>query len=161
MSKLFVKDIKVGVSNGGIACGPVSGHPVVEVCIHDADDNSAVYHCLVEVENTLNFFTSSVSNYDIQIDDDCDEETWDAVSETASGDYYDYSEFFDEFYALPEEEQCSDQNLIRRLLIALVRADWDETALLVKAAEGKALREITIPMSDMEEEYLEEMEDED
>ena len=46
MKKLFVEDVKVGVSKGGIACGPVSGNVVAEVCLRDVENDTVKYHSL-------------------------------------------------------------------------------------------------------------------
>ena len=38
MSKFLIEDIKVGISEGGIACGPVGGHVVAEARIRNTED---------------------------------------------------------------------------------------------------------------------------
>ena len=65
-----------------------------------------------------------------------------------SGDY--------DFACLQENEDNPAVPLIR-YIIALVRCEMEEVNALVTIAKGKYIDEVEIPLSDLEEEYLEDM----
>lgn len=70
MAKHLIEDIKVGVSAGGMACGPVPGCVVTEITLRDTGDNSVVYYGMTEVEGTEVHLKSDESIYETQIKDD-------------------------------------------------------------------------------------------
>lgn len=153
MAYMMIKDIKMGVSNGGMACGPVGGHAVAEICIHDLHYDCDVYHSLAEVEGTLNFTETDESTFDIQInEDDEDKAGWETVTDGESGGFSDYEEFYDE---LQHDGICNEHYApIWRCLVYLVRADDASVEAFAASNIGKCLEDITIPVCDAEQEYL-------
>lgn len=157
MKKFLIENISVGVSKGGIACGPVSGLVVAEISLKDAETNEVTYHSLTEVSGTLSFTQSSRSTFDIQIKENYDDEvSWSIVENGYSGGYSDYEEFYEDLASCDEEHR-----LIWKLLACLVRADWNEISEMKGQYEGKLLDEIQIPVCDAEQEYLESHEEDD
>ena len=155
MKKFLIENISVGVSKGGIACGPVSGLVVAEISLRDTETNEVSYHSLTEVSGTLNFTQSSKSTFDIQIKENYDDEaSWSIVENGYSGGYSDYGEFYEDLVSSDEERR-----LIWKLLACLVRANWDEVAEMKGLYEGKYLDEIEIPVCDAEQEYMETLEE--
>lgn len=154
MKKLFVEDVKVGVSRGGMACGPVSGSVVAEVCIRDLEEETVKYYSLTEVEGIPNFFETDVSTYDQQIEEVDDEEFWDMLSEHTASDFTDYVDV----YANQEEMELHDPDhlLIWKYLIYMVRADEGGVEQLKAKSVGKCLGDFEIPVCDVEQEYLDE-----
>lgn len=137
MKKYLIKDVKVGVSKGGIACGPVSGSVVAEVCIRDQETGTEKFCSLTEVEGIPNFFETDESTYDRQIEEVDDQAFWDMLSEHSVegfGDYRDFYEALDE--AEPEERE---ELLIWKYLIYMTRANWDEIDQLKEKSVGKCL----------------------
>lgn len=160
MKKLFVEDVKVGVSKGGMACGPVPGHVVAEVCLRAEEDGTVKYYSLAEVEGIPNFFETDVSTFDRQIEDDGDdEEFWDMLSEHIAGDFSDYRGFFDN----QEEMELHDPEhmLIWKFLIYLVRSDWDEIEQMKAVSIGKCLGDFEIPVCDLEQDWLDDNADDE
>lgn len=157
MKKLFVEDVKVGVSRGGMACGPVSGSVVAEVCIRDLEKETAKYYSLTEVEGVPNFFETDESTYDRQIEEVDDEEFWDMLSAHTAGDFSDYYGV----YANQEEFELHDPEhlLVWKYLIYMVRADKDEIEQLKADSVGKCLGDFEIPVCDVEQEYLDDIAD--
>ena len=152
MKKFLVEDIQVGVSKGGIACGPVGGLIVAEICLKNMEDSTICYHALTEVEGTLSFVESSRSTFDIQITENYDDKaSWTAVETGYAGGYTDYDEFYEDLNTCDEEHRQ-----IWKFLAFLVRAGWDEVAKIKTSCTGKYLSEIEIPVCDAEQEYLEE-----
>lgn len=155
MKKFLIEDISVGVSKGGIACGPVSGLVVAEICLRDTETNTVTYHALTEVGGTLNFTQSNRSTFDIQVEENyADSASWAIVEDSFSGGYSDYEEFYEDLPSCDEEHR-----IIWKLLACLVRADWDEIAEMKGLYTGKLLSDIEIPTCDAEQEYMENQEE--
>ena len=159
MKKLFVEDVKVGVSKGGMACGPVSGSVVAEVCIRDLEEKTVKYFSLSEVEGIPNFFETDDSTYDRQIEEVDDEEFWEMLSAHAVDGFSDYVDVFENQEDM--ELHDPDHLLIWKYLVYMVRADWDEIEELKAESVGKCLGDFEIPVSDVEQEYLDDMADEE
>ncbi len=150
MKKFLVEDISVGVSKGGIACGPVNGLVVAEIRLKDTEANRVVFYALTEVGGTLNFTQSDRSTFDIQMKENYeDSESWAIVEEGFSGGYSDYKEFYEDLPTCDEEHQRT-----WKLLAYLVRANWDEIAEMKNHCTGKLLSEIIVPVCDAEQDYM-------
>ena len=160
MKKLLIEDVQVGISTGGMACGLVPGHVVVEARIRDLETGTVTYHSLAEVGGMPNFVETDVSTFDTQIEENYDdEEAWDIVSTGQTGGYGDYSELYADFEA---HEDCDeDHALIWKYLAYMARADWDETNRMKTESVGKCLGDYEIPVCDAEREYLDEQEEDD
>ena len=127
MAKHLIEDIKVGISGGGMACGPVSGSVVTEMQLRDTGDNSVMYYGITEVEGIENYLKSEESLYDTQISDNFDDtEAWDKVYAANIEDY-------------------DEEDPIWKLLYFFVRADWNAVVLDVREVmekyKGKTLKE--------------------
>ena len=137
MAKQLIEDIKVGVSGGGMACGPVPGSVVTEMKLRDTGDDSVMFYGITEVEGIENYMKSEESLYDIQIADDfSDEEGWKKVY---AADVQDYDE----------------NDPIWKLLYYFVRADWDAVNEMKQKCIGKYLEDIEIPVYDEDEDEYE------
>ena len=160
MKKFLVEDVKVGVSKGGIACGPVPGCVVAEARIRDTEEDNVKYYSLAEVESIPNFFETDISTYDQQIEDDSDDQAfWDMLSEHIASDFSGYMDFFEN----QEEMELHDPErlLIWKYLIYMVRADWDEIEQMKVKSVGKYLGDFYVPVCDVEQEYLDEKDEEE
>ena len=130
MAKHLIEDIKVGVSGGGMACGPVSGSVVTEMQLRDTGDNSVMYYGITEVEGIENYLKSEESLYDTQISDNFDDtEAWDKVYAANLEDY---------------DEEDPIWNFF-------VRADWNAVDEMKPKCIGKYLEDIEIPEIDDED----------
>ena len=150
MIRYKVLAAKCGIGGGGFACGPVSGPVIGEIKIAD-ENGSEFYLCLAEVDGIANWFKTDRSTIDDQLLGD-DESLYDYLNERdlPLGEYEDVlKEKKDELYQA------------YRYLIYLVRCETKEAEPFVQVTVGKYLDEIEIPMSDVEEELLEEYDEED
>lgn len=156
MSKFLIEDIKVGISEGGIACGPVGGHVIAEARIRNMEDDTVTYHSLAEVDGTLNFTETDESTFDTQIHEDYDdEEAWKLVSDGEAGGYCDYTEFYED---LDCRDICDEDHvLIWKYLAYMVRSDWDEIAAMKAVSVGKCLGDFDIPVCDAEQDYIDDL----
>ncbi len=158
MSRYLIKEVKCDVANGGMACGPVGG-PVVAVVLYEHDGEEQWLHA-VEVEGMLNVFIMKDDIFDILIKDDYDGDYVEKLeAETGheiagvmlTGDYCDIvCELYDN-----EELSDYDKSFIR-FVLAIMCCGWNQVRELQAAAIGKYTDELAIPLSDVEEEYLEE-----
>ena len=139
MAKRLIEDIKVGVSGGGVACGPVPGCIVTEMKLRDTGDDSVMFYGITEVDGIENYLKAKESLYEIQISDDFDDkEGWDKVYAADTQDY-------------------DEDDLIWKLLYYFVRADWDAVDEMKPKCIGHYLEDIEIPaMKDEDEEDGEE-----
>ena len=151
MKRYRVLEAKCGVGEGGFACGPVAGPVVAEIRLSDEDD-SAFYLSLVEVDGIANWFRTDRSTIDELLSEDNDESIFDYLNDN-NLPLGEYGEVLDE-----KEDELYQAY---RYLIYLVRCEMDETEPFIKATTGKYLDEIGVPMSDIEEEMLEEYDEED
>ena len=153
MARFFIEDIKCGLGEGGMACGPVSGPVVAEAKVKD-DKGEVFYLSLAEVDGFPNFFQTEKSTYEMQVSQNMTDEDVSYLNDnyiSVDGDY-------DNLFEMTEE----DEELLPLLkyLTYIVRADWDECKEFQEKTKGKYLDEFEIPPCDLEEEYLEENEDE-
>ena len=154
MKKLIIEEVSVNVSEGGMACGPVSGNVVVEVRVRD-DSGKDSYHGLVECDGIPNIYASGVSRYRKELAMDYAE----GEVFPSAEDYSCYEEFYQDFDALAARDLS--HALLLKYLICLARLGWDEVEALKAASVGKPLGSFDIPVCDAEEEYLEMCEEEE
>ena len=153
MKRFLIEDVRVGISQGGIACGPVPGNVIGEIVLRD-EDGKATYHCMAEVSGTLNFYESEASLYQGQIDENFDNAEFADLLESSFTEGYDnYSDFYEEINAM---QPLSVIARIRKYLTYMVRADWPEIDSLKADTIGKLISDNEIPLCDAEAEYLEE-----
>ena len=140
MKRFLIEDVRVGISKGGIACGPVPGNVIGEIVLRDEDRN-ATYHCMAEVSGTLNFYESESSIYQGQIDEDFDNAEFADLMESSFTEGYD--SYYDEVNAM---QPLSVTARIRKYLAYVVRADWPEIDSLKADTIGKLISDIEISL---------------
>lgn len=152
-----IADIKNGIAKGSISCGPIPG-PIVSEVKFESDKGTTFYTSLTEVEGTPMFFRTEESYYVGQVEEDYgekdEEEFYSELNAHSIGDFCDYEELF---FALHYGEDQDEMFEIYKLLVYLVRSDWDETDDFSRKVVGRWLDEIIIPRTDLEMEYLEEI----
>ena len=141
MAKYLIEDIKVGLTGGGVACGPVPSSVVTEMKLRNTEDNSVMYYGITEVDGIENYLKSAESLYDFQIaDDTSDEEGWNKVYAANIMDY-------------------DEEDPIWKLLHFFVRASWEEVDKVKPQCIGKYLEDIEVPVCDEEQDYLDDQEE--
>ncbi len=158
MKRFIIQDVRVGISKGGIACGPVPGNVIGEIVLR-SEDGKTSYHCMAEVSGTLNFYESETSLFQGQLDEDIDNaEFVDLMENSFTAGYDSYYGFYEEVNTM---QPLSVTARIRKYLAYVVRADWPEIDHLKSATIGKLISDIEIPLCDAEAEYLEEINEKD
>lgn len=144
--KLMIESAGVCVSGG-----PMSATVVGEVCLGLAKD-SRCYVTLVEVDDTAAFYLTEESIKDFLADPEEDPECEERIEELntkhliAAGEYED-------FFAQPNEQWQQ----VFRYLIYLVRCEPDEEKQFLADTVGKPLDGDRIPLSDVEEEFRDDL----
>ena len=154
MKRFLIENVRVGISKGGVACGPIPGNVIGEIVLRN-EDGKASYYCMAEVSGTLNFYESRSSLYQGQIDEDFDNAEFVHLMESSFTEGYDnYYDFYEEVNSL---QPLSVTARIRKYLAYIVRADWPEIDRLKTDTIGKIISDIEIPLCDAEVEFLEEI----
>ncbi len=160
MEKYLIEEAKCGITDGGMACGPVAGTVVAEVKFKKG--RKTMWLCLSETDGIPEFTLADRDIYDDLMKEDIDDEFVDYI-----GDHHVYEmdglelgEDYDELFANISETPDAPVVPLIRYITALVRCDMSEVESVIAMAEGKYADEIDIPMSDVEEEYMEDHEQE-
>lgn len=158
MAKWLIEDIQVGVTKGGMACGPMSGSVVAEIKTRNPEENLVFHYGITEVDGIPNFMKSEESLYEFLIKDDTDDEAgWKKVYDANVDDYGDYCDIYDDL-ADPEAEHSEDAR-IWKLVAYFVRCPWEEVDEMKKNCIGKFVEDIDIPVCDREQDYLDDQEE--
>ena len=161
MKRYFIEEAKCGVSEGGIACGPVGGSVVTTVKFNDGEKTG--WLSLVEVEGIPNFLLSDRDIHEDLIEEDYDDkEFWDYTLEINIGEFdgIELGEYEDIFASFADNPENPAVPLVR-YMITLTRCPMEEATELLALVKGKFIDEVDIPMSEDEEEYLAELDEEE
>ncbi len=160
MKKFLIEEVKCGVSEGGIACGPVSGSVVVTIRFNDGSRSR--WFSISEFEGFPNYYLADEDPHDLLVEEDFDDERFTTFHEEHRIDDFNGLELGDEyrdlFEAIAEDPENPAIPLIR-FAVAMVRCSMDEEEDLIKMAVGKYADELDIPVSDVEDEDDEDAED--
>lgn len=160
MNKYFIEDAKCGVTKGGMACGPVPGSVVGAVKFCSGKDSMWLY--LVETDGFPGFYLSDRELYDELIEEDFDDEFVEYMDNHLLAEMDGIclrTEYEDVIESIYKNRNNSAAALIR-FMITLVRCDLDKVDSISQSAIGRYVDEIDIPMSDLEQDYQEELEEE-
>ena len=161
MKRYFIEEAKCGISDGGMACSPMDGNVVASVKFRTEDETG--WFNMVEVMGIPNCYVTDRDVYEGFIKEPDDEKFWEYVQEHFITEFNGIE--FDDSYFTPYASIADDPenpaNPLVRYLITLVRCDMEDVEGLIDMAHGKYADELDIPTNDMEEEYLEELEEEE
>lgn len=144
----LIKGIRYGITEGGMACGPVSGNVVAS--IEFQDDDKVSFLSMVEVFGIPEFYFSEEDIYDELLEeseDFIDKANSLIINEFNGIELEEYEDIMEELKKPYNEE---DKALIK-LLIAVVRLDYDEADKLIEESIGKYIKDINIPDTDLDD----------
>ena len=161
MKRYLIEEAKCGITDGGMACGPVSGNVVASIKINDGSVTS--WLTLVEVDGIVNLFMTDKDIYEETLQNDFSDEFLAYMNSHAINDVNGlvFSDDYASAFSSISDDPKNPAVPIVRYLITLVRCDMEETEGLIQMATGKYADELDIPVSDVEEDYIAEMEDEE
>jgi hypothetical protein len=144
----LIKGIRYGITEGGMACGPVSGNVVAS--IEFQDDDKVSFLSMVEVFGIPEFYFSEEDIYNELLEeseDFIDKANSLIINEFNGIELEEYEDIMEELKKPYNEE---DKALIK-LLIAVVRLDYDEADKLIEESIGKYIKDINIPDTDLDD----------
>ena len=150
-SRYFIEKIKVGVTEGGVACGPVSGDIIVSIK-YKKDNEASKWLSNAECMGIPNIFINDYDPFELLMSGDVEDPKW-GIGMTNSFEEIDFNDYEDMFEAFLENETNSANQLLR-LLIAVTCLSDEEKSALISVTEGKYVDEVDVPISDIEEDYL-------
>ena len=144
----LIKGIRYGITEGGMACGPVNGNVVAS--IEFQDDDKVSFLSMVEVFGIPEFYFSEEDIYNELLEeseDFIDKANSLIINEFNGIELKEYEDIMEELKKPYNEE---DKALIK-LLIAVVRLDYDEADKLIEESVGKYIKDINIPDTDLDD----------
>ena len=153
MKRFYIEDARCGLSRG--AQKPPMPFAVCAAVDFREDDGESRLFFLNEFNGMPMFFISEEDFFDKILAEDGEVigKTGKLILQEFEGIRFGKMKY--DFESLAENEGNPAAALIR-YLIALVRSDRDKTAGLIEMAKGRYLDELEIPVSDLEQKYLEE-----
>lgn len=159
MKRYFIEEAKFGESEGGISCGPVSGSLIATVKY--TESGKTQWLSMAEYDGFPNFYLADKDIHDELVKEDLEDENFVDYTNSLAIDEFDGvqigGEYEDLFAVLSEDPENPAVDLIR-YLIALIRCDEDDLEGLIQMAKGKYADEIDIPVSDVEQEWIDDNE---
>ena len=150
MGKYIIKDAKVGVSKGGIACGPIGGTVVASVLYESPNGERKWLHCC-ETDGNPAFYKSADDIHDRLVDEDWEDQAfWDRVNCELFIEEFGGIRLSDYEETLRDLAKGDPAAPLIRLLIALVRCDWETTESLIIRAKTTELDDLAVPKIDVE-----------
>ena len=162
MKRYLIEEVKCGITEGGMGCGPVSGSVVASIQFRE--ENRTQWLSLVEVTGIPNVYLTDKDVFEDLLAEDFEDMGFSEYMREHFIDEFEGIEFDDDysttFESIAEDPKNPAVPLIR-YLIALIRCEMDAVNELIDIATGRYVDEIDIPVSDVEEEWIDEDYDED
>lgn len=133
-----IKNIKYGITNGGLACGPVDGS--VNAVIEYEDNKGTRFLSNVEYSGIPSFYLSNIDIYDLLIKEDLESADKYHIESFADVELGEYLDIYEEL-----KNKKSDDSLLLKLLICVTVMDKESTEKLIKQSVGKDIKEIKMP----------------
>lgn len=149
MGKYYINEVKCGLSEGGMACGPVSGNVVVSVNVKEGD--KAFWISNIEVNGIPNFYVSEENIFDKLRNGDDDEDLSDFLERKSINTFEEISlgEYDDVIKSIKLNEDNPAASLIRYIIL-LTRCSMNSVDTVIAMAKGKYIDEIELSESDIE-----------
>ncbi len=161
MKRFFIEEAKCGLTDGGVACGPLSSNVVVTIKFTESDETK--WLSSVEVDGIPNYYLADKDFHEDLVKEDFDDEEFTKyldeqyISEFNGISLGEYPDPFPSFIEDPENPAIP----LLKYLVTLVRCPSKDGERLIEMAKGKYADELDIPVSDVEEEFKEDYEEED
>lgn len=139
---IVVLGVQSGESVGGIACGPVGGHSVVEAKVGNEKGETS-YYVYTDAAGCPSFYMSDEPRFQKEID-----EEWEENENLRRIEFADYADFYD---SVDEYTDSKEEAMLLRLLVCISTLDDDKVSKLVNEIVGKAIGTYPIPVCCLEE----------
>ena len=161
MKRYLIEEAKCGITNGGFGCGPIPGTVITSVKYNDGARSK--WLSIAEYDGLPMTFVSERDIFDDLMKDASEDDEFTEYLEEHQIWELDGVEFGDEYSDVYEGIYADPMNPAAQLLkyaIALTRCEEGEEEDLINMAAGKYTDELDIPISDAEEDFQEDLEDE-
>ncbi len=155
MSKYFIEEARCDITNS------LFGNVVATIKFKEDDKTN--WLSLVEVEGIPNCILTDKDMHEKFVREDLfDDEFTEFINDHTISDFNGIflGEYTDIFCSIADDPENPAVPLIR-YLVALARCDTESEKSLIEMAEGKYVDELDIPISDLEEDYLAELEEDE
>ena len=156
MKRYYIEEAKCGITEGGMACGPVPGNVVVTVKFKEG--SKVQWINLVDVGGILNVCLSDKDIHDALIEEDFDDEFLEYIDDHCIDEFNGLelgTEYGDWLDSIEEDPENPAVQLIRLLIALALCKPGEPEAELIKMAKGKYADELNIPESAVEDVYNE------
>lgn len=156
MKRYLIEEAKCGITDGGMASSVVAS-----IKINDGSVTS--WLTLVDVDGIVNLFMTDRDIYEEILQNDFSDEFQAYLNSHTIDDVngLEFSEDYASAFSSISDDPENPAVPVVRYLIALVRCDMEETEGLIRMATGKYADELDVPASDVEEDYIADMETEE
>ena len=159
MKRYLIKEAKCNLTKGGMACGPV--FPSIVVTIHFNDGTEDKYLSVVETDGFPTVYLFDEDYHDRIVKEDFSDEAFNDfldghIIDTLNRIVIDYD--YDGTFESMSEDPKNPAVPLLRYMIALVRCKMEDVDNIIKMGSGKYADTLDIPVSDIEEMYLEDKE---
>lgn len=142
MGKYYIKEVKYGVSDGGVACGPVGEN--VNVSVNIIEGNKSYWITNSEVTGIPNFYMTDIDIFDKLMNINSENEEFVEYMNEKFIDKFDgilLGEYEDIFESIAKSSDNSAAKLIRYIVL-ITRCKEDEVDNLIAMAKEKYVDEI-------------------
>ena len=145
MKDWIIKNIKSGVSDGGIACGPIGGAAMAQVELSD-EEGKTTYMYIASVEGYPCFSNSDEDLFEEMLREEYDDYEEIELLEYEGVELSDYYEIYDQL-----ENTKEDEHILIKLLLHIIHAvDYEEEYEKDKLV-GKKLSELRFKLVEFDE----------
>lgn len=148
----IIEEIKCGITEGGIACGPIDGNIVVSLKFSDGDQTKWLNN--VEVAGIPNFYLTDKDIYEELLKEDFDNEEFTRfldnsfVSNFVEIKLGEYEDIYESF-----TNANPDNVKLIRAIIWVTRCDMSELEKVISYLTKTDFAEIDIPILDVEDDF--------
>ena len=162
MTRYLIEEAKCGVTDGALMpCGPMPGHVMAAVKFKEfseGEEQPEQWLSLAEAEGYPSVYLSDEDIFDKLMEEDMEDTAFDEYLDEHYLEEFngiavcDYDDLFESIHEDPDNPAIP----LIRYIVALVRCPMEDVDPMIRMAEGRYADELDIPVSDVEEEYLEE-----
>ena len=147
MSRYYIEKVYVGFADSGI-----SGVDVIVTVQFKKDGESSQWLSNADCGGFCTFYQNDFNPFDILVSGDIENPQFGVgmIDSFEGVEFDDYEDIFDYYVDNKDDSAVA----LLRYIIALTRSAKDEVDELILLAEGKYIDEIEVPISDLEEDYL-------
>ena len=149
MGKYFVNEVKYGISEGGVACGPVEG--TINVSLNVKTDEKSFWITNSELTGIPNFYLTDDDIFDKLIKSDISDDFIEFINDKFIDNFEGISlGDYDNILSSIKENVENPAGALIRYIILLTRCPEENINDIISIAKGNFIDDIDIPKCDIE-----------